>query len=682
MMTPILAAGVSPELVSFLEQRLEGVMVNAVRDGHEALAAVAQGGWQLLVIDHHVKNPPALELLAKVRELTKGSNLPVIYCLEEGEPYELQTMLVSKLGVEQLCFHPLNLEELARQVSERLSLSLRSQPEQQNQEQNPTLAAVAALWPRFKSTVLGRIEAVEEALSELLEGNLSDELRRKAEQEAHKLAGSVGSFGFKDASRLALEIERSFRPGSALGQAQALSLLQTAAALRRELESRPADKATEPSAPMGDSRPLLLIVDSDKALAEQLVEEARSRELRAEMASDLSAARELLAGCRPDVVLLDLSVPQDTWNTLQLLEELAARDPAVPTLILTWHDSLIDRVEVARRGASGFLQKPLPPSEVLDAVIQLLNRMSALESKVLIVDDDPLVLASVKALLESQRIRVITLDEPLRFWETFERTSPNLLILDVEMPHLNGLELCRVIRNDPRWYGIPILFLTVHTDAETVQRVFAAGADDFVGKPIVCPELLTRIGNRLEHARLYRAFVETDPLTGVANRRKSTTMLNQLIRMASRFHQPFTFSMLDLDHFKQINDKYGHAVGDQVLRKLGKTLLRTFRAEDVVARWGGEEFVVGTFGMPEQDAVQRMTGMLEAFRQELFTTAEGLEFHVTFSAGVAQYPEDGVELQSLYRAADYALYQAKKGGRNRVYVSEHTAEELSVHQYA
>jgi DNA-binding response OmpR family regulator len=381
-----------------------------------------------------------------------------------------------------------------------------------------TLAAVAGRWPRFKRTVLGRVEVVEQALSALLEGNLTDELRLKAEQEAHKLAGSVGSFGFKEASRLALEIERSFRTGSILGEAQALSLLQTAAALRRELESRPANQAIESHVSVGDSRPVLLVVSNDKELAAQLAEEARSRELGVEMASDSSAARQLLERCRPDVALLDLSLPRDARNSLQLLEELAARDPAVPTLILTWHDSLIDRVEVARRGGNGFLQKPLPPSEVLDAVTQLLNRMSAQESKILAVDDDPLVLATLKALLEPKRIRVITLDEPLRFWETLERTSPNLLILDVEMPHLNGLELCRVIRNDPRWYGIPIIFVTMRTDAETVQQVFAAGADDFVHKPIVCPELLTRIGNRLEQARLYRMFVEIDPLTGVANR--------------------------------------------------------------------------------------------------------------------------------------------------------------------
>ena len=676
MMTRILAVGVSPELVSFLERRLQGVEVTATQYGHEALAALAQGGWQLLVIDHHVTNPPALELLAEIRKLPAGANLPVICCLEEGASSELQMTLVRKFGVEQICFHPLDPEELARRASERLNLSLRSQPQQQSQVQDQALAAVAGLWTRFKGTMLGRVEVVEQALSALLEGDLSNELRQKAEQEAHKLAGSVGSFGFKEGSRLAHEIERFFRAGSTLEQSQALPLSEMAAALRRELESRPIGQPAGSSVPMGDSRPLLLIVDSDKVLAQQLAEEAGSREVRTEVANELSAAREFLGRCRPDVVLLDLSFPQDARDSLRLLEELAARDPAVPTLVLTARDGLTDRVEVARRGVRGFLQKPLPPSEVLDAVMQLLDRMSALESKVMVVDDDPLVLATLKALLEPKRIHVITLDEPLRFWEVFERTSPNLIILDVEMPHLNGIELCRVVRNDPRWFGIAILFLTTHTDAETVCRVFAAGADDFIGKPVVGPELLTRINNRLEHARLYRTFVETDPLTGVANRRKSTTMMNQLIRLAGRIQQPFSFAMIDLDNFKHVNDTHGHAMGDQVLRKLGTVMLRTFRGEDVVARWGGEEFAVGMFGMRQQDAVQRMTGMLEAFRQEVFTTPAGAEFHVTFSAGVAQYPEDGVDLQSLYRAADKALYQAKTAGRNRIHATEQISQEL------
>lgn len=557
------------------------------------------------------------------------------------------------------------------------NLSLRSQTEQRDQ----TLAAVAGLWTRFKSTILGRVEVIEQALSALLEGDLKDELRQKAEHEAHKLAGSIGTFGFKEASRLAFEIETSFRPGSTLEQAQASLLLKTAAALRSELESRPVGQTQSP-VPATDARPVLLVVDSDKNLAQHLVEEAGSRNVRAELATDLSAARDFIARVRPDVVLVDLSPPRDAQSSMRFLEELTACDPPVPVLVLTDLDSLINRVEVVRRGGRGFLQKPLPPSEVLDSVVQLLARINASESKVMAVDDDLQVLATLKVLLEPGRIRVITLAEPLRFWEVLEKTSPNLLVLDVEMDELSGIELCSVVRNDPRWRDIPILFLTRHSDADTLQKVFAAGADDYVLKPVVGPELLTRIRSRLEHARLVRSFVDTDPLTGVDNRRKSTSTLNQFIRMSHRQHQPLSFTILDLDHFKLVNDSYGHGVGDQVLRKLGMILQKSFRSEDVVARWGGEEFVIGMFGMRCQDAVQRMTDVLETFRKEVFTAGEGAELHVTFSAGVAQYPEHGDDLQALYRAADKALYAAKKGGRNRIQVTECQSHELPDRQYA
>ena len=303
------------------------------------------------MIDQHLTDPPALEVLAAMRALPDSARLPVIYCLEERAPCELQTKLVKELGVEQLCYHPLDREELARYASDWLKLSLRAQPEERNQDNEAVLAAVAGLWPRFRSAILERVEVVEQAISALLEGELSDELRRKAEWESHKLAGSVGSFGFKEASRIAAEIERSFRAKSSLGQAQALPLSETAAALRRELESRPAGPLNEHSAPSNDSRPVLLVVDSDQKFAQLLAEEAGSRDLRVEMASDSSAARELLGRCSPDVVILDLSLPQEAQNSLRLLEELGARDPPVPSLILAASDSLIDRVEVARRGS-------------------------------------------------------------------------------------------------------------------------------------------------------------------------------------------------------------------------------------------------------------------------------------------------------------------------------------------
>lgn len=149
-----------------------------------------------------------------------------------------------------------------------------------------------------------------------------------------------------------------------------------------------------------------------------------------------------------------------------------------------------------------------------------------------------------------------------------QETSPDLLVLDVEMPDLNGLDLCRVVRNAPRWAGMPVLFLTAHTDTETIQRIFAAGADDYVTKPVGGPELLARITNRLERTQPLRAMVEVGYLTGAANRRKALEVLGQFLRLAARYKQHVSLAVLDVDHFKEVNDRFGHASGDLVLRRL------------------------------------------------------------------------------------------------------------------
>lgn len=124
--------------------------------------------------------------------------------------------------------------------------------------------------------------------------------------------------------------------------------------------------------------------------------------------------------------------------------------------------------------------------------------------------------------------------------------------------------------------------------------------------------------------------------------------------------------ILDLDHFKLVNDQHGHDAGDTVLCVLGERLKQSFRPEDVVARWGGEEFVLGLYGIRREQGVKRLTDFMETWRQQEFSDASHRTFQVSFSAGVAEYPEDGADLQEVYPAADAALYRAKAMGRNRV----------------
>jgi diguanylate cyclase (GGDEF)-like protein len=161
-------------------------------------------------------------------------------------------------------------------------------------------------------------------------------------------------------------------------------------------------------------------------------------------------------------------------------------------------------------------------------------------------------------------------------------------------------------------------------------------------------------------------MAEIDALTGVFNRRKLTQELTRFLRLAEHQSQPLCLAIIDLDDFKQINDQYGHAVGDRVLYRFGQLLRRAFRSEDAVGRWGGTEFAIGMYGMTRSEGVERSLEVLQTLRQEEFTGPNGTKFQVTFSAGIAQYPQDGVDLQALYRAANAMLNQAKAAGQNRV----------------
>lgn len=530
------------------------------------------------------------------------------------------------------------------------------------------------VWAQAKESFGRRIALVEQAVTLLLKDQLSQKQRQQAELEAHKLAGSLGMFGVNEGSRLAKTVEDLLADDRALNRQERKKLANIVSNLRQALER--ADDAVPElllvSEPV-DERPQLLIVHSDQAVTDQLIAEANLRGLRSHVVSDVTSARSLLAERLPDVVLLDLPTDQHKQDSsppspasLALLAELSSYSPPIPVIVLTTQNQLIDRVKIARLGGKRILQSPINPVEAVEAVNQVLQHTQQADARVLVVDDDPHVLISLQKLLQPWGIKVSILDTPLRFLEVLEMTDPDLLILDVEMPCINGIELCQVVRNDPLWSGIPILFLTAHTDAETMQQVFMAGADDFVRKPVVGPELVTRILNRLERSRLLQTLSEIDTLTEVANRRKSTEALMQLLESCKTNQRPFCFAILDLDQLKTINHQHSHAAGDQVLFHFGKLLQQTFHSEDVVGRWGGTEFVVGMAGMTKQEGEQRISEVLKNLREMIFTSASGISFHTTCSAGVADATQENLDLQILYQMADDALKQAKKQGGDRI----------------
>jgi diguanylate cyclase (GGDEF)-like protein len=513
-----------------------------------------------------------------------------------------------------------------------------------------TEVALHESWERLREKILGRVTILEQATTAWLEGWLGEELRQQAFQEAHKLAGSLGIFGFFEGSRLAQEIQGQLQAQTRVSDPeQALVLSQLVVALHRELQM-----ASPALAPVNESEKIyteLLIVATDAALIQELVATAAMQDLRTRVVESIDAAREAIAQGRPDAVLLDLSISET--HGLKLLAELAAQ--TVPVLVFAVKDGLTERINVARLGGRAFLPKPLAIGQSAIAIDQLLAQVQISKARILAVDDDPQILAMLKQVLEPWGFRLRTLEDSRLFWEVLQGFSPDLLILNAEMSYLSGLELCQVIRNDLQWSALPVVFLAAHTDPEMMRRVFSSGADDYISKPIVGPELVTCLLNRLERTWLLRNITRTDPLTKTFNRRRFLQELEQFLHLARHYDQPLCLVLIKVDGFKQLNRKQGSTVGDQVLRQVGNLLLNTFQGIDIVGRWGSARFVVAMYGLTRQEGYERLVEAMENLRSEQLVGCDGKALQITCSSGLVLFPEDSDQLPILCQAVEQAL---------------------------
>ncbi|MEH2359884.1 response regulator [Nostoc sp.] len=361
------------------------------------------------------------------------------------------------------------------------------------------MTSVNRVLERFRNSFVGQVGVLEQAKTALLAGNLNQDLQQQALHEAHKLAGSMGSFGYPEGSRLAGKIEYLLLENSSLSPDQISDLSQLVTALQQEL-TKPVVTDTAPSILINQTY-RLLVIDDDAMLTEQLQVEADSWGIRMKVAPNLATARSLFSLATPDAVLLDLSFPATEEDGLILLSEIVERSPNIPVIVFTGRDTLADRLAVSRLGAKQFLHKPATTEQIFQAIARVLPQPQTSEAKVLIVDDDPVMLAGLSALLTPWGLEVTTLSQSQQFWKVLIATSPNLVVLDLEMPIVNGLELCQVVRQDAQWGDLPILVVTAHTDAESLQQAFAAGADDFISKPVLGPELVTRVLSRIQRTR-------------------------------------------------------------------------------------------------------------------------------------------------------------------------------------
>jgi diguanylate cyclase (GGDEF)-like protein len=280
--------------------------------------------------------------------------------------------------------------------------------------------------------------------------------------------------------------------------------------------------------------------------------------------------------------------------------------------------------------------------------------------RILVVDDDEVNLELLVELLASDYPFISTAVDGFEALAKAKTERPDLILLDIMMPGLDGFEVCRRIKADPAIAHIRVLIVTALTAVDDLVRGFEAGANDFITKPINVPALRARLCEQLRQSQDYERVREqalADPLTGAFNRRYFDT---QAPRLATRY--PVAVLIIDVDNLKQINDARGHAVGDRVLKQLVNRVSSALRPLDLMARMGGDEFAVV---MPETDFDSALRVAERLRRCIADTPFQGVT--VTVSIG-ATAPRSGEEedLDAILERADAAMYEAKKAGGNRV----------------
>ncbi len=643
-------------VVPVLQQRGHRV-IQAARAA-EADQCLQRERPDLIIVDGLLPDADGVHWIAKLRQ--SGSCLPVVFVSAFWRDLASFNRLTKELGVSLVVHKPVVPSLFAEEIEGQLaSRGARARPTPSVEE------AFRNLKSEYARNLPQKLRDLAGLCRQVRADPSSSSAAAEAQMRAHRLRGTAGSYGYREVGEAAGLVEdalaRACQAGG--GERDWLEVEQALALTLARSESAAASPGRARAAPRMDAG-RLLVASGDPSFLSFAEQVGRHQLYDVTLCSSPAQALERVGRANPEALLIDLPV-EDAARLARELRALPGCE-ALPVAFVASQGAAADRVAAAHAGASLFLIKPMEPATFDLAARQLVAVQRATRPQVLLVDDDEDFAQRVCALLRSAGLSCEHLREPERLLDALDEKPPDLLLLDVLMPGLSGFEVCRMLRTNPRWLDLPILFLTGESRSEARLAAFQAGGDDYLTKPVLDEELLARVKVRIDRARLLRERYDKDPLTGLLLRRPFVEALRARLLEAGRHGRNFALGLIDLDHFKSVNDTHGHLAGDGVLSSLGQLLARRFRAEDLRCRWGGEEFILAFPGETAASIEGALQRLLEEFGQMEFCGDRGEAFRASFCVGVAGFPEDGDTLETLLRAADRRLYAAKAAGRHRV----------------
>ena len=412
----------------------------------------------------------------------------------------------------------------------------------------------------------------------------------------------------------------------------------------------------------------ILIVEDNKALAKLIAKKMEDKvEMDIDVAHTMAEAQVFLNNSKDYfIALLDLNLP-DAPNG-EIVDYVISK--GLPSIVLTGSIDDATRESFIHKDIVDYVYKG--NMDDINYIFQIINRLSKnRQYKVMVVEDSAPFRNSLKKILTSLQFHVFTAahgEEAMSYFA--DNPDMKLVVCDYRMPVKDGLEVLKEIRAIGDKNQIGVLMMTSPSENVNGAIFLKNGANDFIAKPFVKEELICRVNNTIEameNINQIADFANKDFLTGVYNRRYFYENMNEYVAYAEEHMEPYVVAMLDIDHFKKINDTHGHNSGDKVLKTLAKKLIDETKGDDLIARFGGEEFCIILKDISNENAVKFFVN-LRANIANCKVQLKKEQISFTVSIGVA-FSRSDYRLDELLELADEALYRAKENGRNRVEIA-------------
>lgn len=671
-----------------------GLEVAEARSAREASAILAGGNPVLAIVDYRLPEIDGMTWVSSVREA--GRYFPIVFL--SGSWFDEKTFNVLRniLKVSLILRKPIAAELFLQQIESllpphivlksRMSLSVSEIASPQTIEQVDE--AIASAQPdddldqlrnirskleREEKIAAARVNYAKElselwnqlarAVSLTQQDDNDADSKNEAINLAHKIRGTAGSIGFTRAGEAAGRIEdllMGLDPGDTLKDVIWKGIFRALAdgdmAVRRSLE-----KVKEPGA-KANAKPAsrILLLSNDQQGKVNAEAAKTSRRIEIEFLQDPEAVLQTCKKNSLDAAIIDVrAIGKEKLFAVTKEIRQAPGHEALPLAFICGPGNSLDEAELAYVGCSVLITDS-PTKEDIEVIIdQLLSCRRLQKPRILSVDDDEVLTQYISTILEAEDMHVMALNQPILIMEAVEEFKPDLILLDVIMPGLSGYDVCRMLRASEGWKKLPILFLTSRSDQQGRAAAYQAGGNDFLSKPVLADELITRVKAQLNIATSFKLKPAKDAATGALQSDDFINGMKNMLVYATENDLALTFALLRLDDFVPLTLAHGWNSVQGALAVLGKLIQSRFKAEDLRGRLGEDAFILAFLGEEMETMTAAIEKLLNEFCDIKQTSETSGTFNSSFSAGLAVFPNDGSSIEDLLSIANERLLSAR-----------------------